>query len=80
MKKKVEERDDFLEKEFDFSKAVRNPYAKELKKQVTIKIAPSTIEYFKDEAIKTDIPYQTLMNLYLEDCVKNNRKLNMSWE
>ena len=47
MKKKVEERDDFLEKEFDFSKAVRNPYAKELKKQVTIKMAPSTIEYFK---------------------------------
>ncbi len=80
MKKKVEERDDFLEKEFDFSKAVRNPYAKELKKQVTIKIAPSTIDYFKEQSVTTGIPYQTLINLYLADCVKNNRKLNMSWE
>ena len=76
MKEKVNE----MREEYDFSKGIRNPYAKKLKKQVTIKIAPSTIEYFKDEAIKTGIPYQTLMNLYLEDCVKNNRKLKMSWE
>ena len=26
-----------------------NPYAKELKKQITIKIAPSVIDYFKNE-------------------------------
>ena len=50
-----------------------NPYAKELKKQVTIKIAPSVIDYFKDEATKTGIPYQTLINLYLADCAENKR-------
>ena len=57
-------RDEFLEKEFDFSKAIKNPYIKELKKQVTIKISPTVIDYFKEEALETGIPYQTLINLY----------------
>ena len=57
-----------------------NPYAKELKKQVTIKISPSVIDYFKQEASETGIPYQTLINLYLVDCVNEKKKLNMSWK
>ncbi len=57
-----------------------NPYAKELKKQVTIKIAPSVIEYFKAEAKEKGIPYQTLINLYLTDCMKEKRKLEMVWK
>ena len=57
-----------------------NPYAKELKKQVTIKIAPSVIDYFKGEALETGIPYQTLINLYLVDCVKSKRKLEIAWK
>lgn len=74
------ERDEFLEKEFDFSKAVKNPYAKELKKQVTIKIAPKVIEYFKEEANEVGIPYQTLINLYLLDCVNEKKKLDLTWK
>ncbi len=74
------DRDDFLEKEFDFSKAVKNPYAKELKKQITIKVSPSIIDYFKNEAVETGIPYQTLINMYLNDCVKNKRKLDLIWK
>ena len=61
--------------EYDFSNAIKNPYAKELKKQVTIKISPTIIEYFKNESVETGIPYQTLINMYLSDCVKNKRKL-----
>ena len=57
-----------------------NPYAKELKKQVTIKIAPSVIDYFKSEAVDTGIPYQTLINLYLTDCMKKKKKLEMNWK
>ena len=56
-----------------------NPYAREIKKQVTIKIAPYIINYFKDEAKETGIPYQTLINLYLADCVREKKKLTMSW-
>ena len=76
----MKDRDEFLEKEFDFSKAVKNPYAKELKKQVTIKISPAVIEYFKAQANKVGMPYQTLINLYLLDCVNNKRELQMTWK
>ena len=57
-----------------------NPYAKELKKQVTIKISPNVIEYFKEQANKVGMPYQTLINLYLMDCVNNKRELKMTWK
>lgn len=56
MKKEINEKD-CLDKEFDFSHAVRNPYAKVLKQQITIKLAPDTIQYFKDEAAAVGIPY-----------------------
>ena len=68
-----------MREEYDFSGAERNPYAKKLKKQITINIDSGTIEFFKEQASETGIPYQTLINLYLADCVKQNRKLNISW-
>ncbi|MBQ7583440.1 MAG: BrnA antitoxin family protein [Lachnospiraceae bacterium] len=71
--------DAVLEAEFDFDNAVRNPYAKKLKKQITIKLTPDVIDYFKDESEETGIPYQTLINLYLMDCVKEKRKLKINW-
>lgn len=57
----------------------KNPYAQKLKKQVTITIDSSIIDYFKDQAQATGIPYQTLINLYLTDCVEHKKKLNISW-
>ena len=58
----------------------KNPYAKELKKQITIKIDSVIIDYFKDQATETGIPYQTLINMYLADCVNNKRKLQLLWK
>jgi predicted DNA binding CopG/RHH family protein len=72
--------DKVLEKEFDFDKAVKNPYAKQLKKQISIKVSPLVIEYFKSEAEETGIPYQTLINLYLTECAKEKKKLVMEWK
>jgi predicted DNA binding CopG/RHH family protein len=69
-----------MREEYDFSAAKKNPYAKELKKQVTIKISPSVIDYFKEQANKLGMPYQTLINLYLSDCVNNKRELKMTWK
>lgn len=57
----------------------KNPYAKQLKKQITINIDSSTIDYFKKQSEDAGIPYQTLINLYLRDCAANNRQLNISW-
>ena len=76
----MKKNDDFLEKEFDFSKAKRSPYAKMLKQQVTMNVSEEAIAYFKEESKRTGIPYQTLINFYLVDCATKKRKLNMSWE
>ncbi len=68
-----------MKKEYDFSKARKNPYAKKLKKQITINIDNDIIEYFKVQSEKMGIPYQTLINLYLADCVLSNKKPKISW-
>lgn len=66
--------------EYDFSNAKKNPYAKSLKKQITINIDSSTIDYFKEQSEDAGIPYQVLINLYLKDCVDKKRKLQMIWQ
>ena len=68
-----------MREEYDFSNARKNPYAKKLKKQITINIDGDTIQFFKDMASTSGIPSQTLINLYLSDCAANNRQLNLSW-
>ena len=57
----------------------RNPYADKLKKQITINIDISTIDYFKKLSSDSGIPYQTLINMYLKDCAVNQKKPNISW-
>jgi predicted DNA binding CopG/RHH family protein len=69
-----------MRKGYDFSKGKRNPYAKRLKKQVTIRLDEATIAYFKDLAEELGIPYQTLINLYLRDCALSSRKLELEWK
>ena len=54
-----------MRQRYDFSKAKRNPYAKVLKRQITIRLDKPTIQYFKDLSDESGIPYQTLINLYL---------------
>ena len=71
---------DNMRDEYDFSEAKKNPYAKELKKQITINLSPIVITYFKKEAENTGVPYQTLINLYLMDCVKSEKKINIKWQ
>ena len=69
-----------MKKEYDFSKSVKNPYIKKLKKQISIRIENDTVEYFKKLASEIDIPYQNLMNLYLRECAEKNRKPNIHWQ
>ena len=68
-----------MREEYDFSNARKNPYAKRLKKQITINIDTETIDYFKSMSSSSGIPYQTLINLYLADCANNKRELAISW-
>lgn len=71
-----------MKKEYDFSKmkAVKNPYAKILKKQVTIRLNSNTIDYFKEMAKEVGIPYQVLIDSYLTECAVSRRKLNIRWQ
>jgi uncharacterized protein (DUF4415 family) len=68
-----------MKKSYDFSNARPNPYAKRLKKQVTIRLDEETIEYFKSLAEGLSIPCQTLINLYLRDCAASRKRLRLAW-
>lgn len=69
-----------MRKEYDFSKATKNPYAKHLKRQVTLRLNVDVIDYFKSMSKQTGIPYQNLINLYLSDCAKSSKKLRLVWQ
>ena len=60
-----------MREEYDFTNARKNPYVQKEKKQITINLNSDVVEYFKQQAESTGIPYQTLINLYLTDCVIN---------
>ena len=57
-----------------------NIYTKELKRQISIKIDQTVIIYFKNLSTDSGIPYQTLINMYLSDCARNKRKIEISWK
>jgi uncharacterized protein (DUF4415 family) len=68
-----------MQDEYDFSESVKNPYAKRLKKQVTIRLEEEIVDYFRELSLETEIPYQSLINLYLKDCVQSKRRLSLAW-
>ncbi len=76
------EEERFMEKEYDIEKLNprKNPYSKRLKQQVTINIDRDTVDFFKRQSEEAGIPYQTLINLYLSDCAKQKKQLQMSWK
>ncbi len=70
-----------MRKEYEFSKMKgrKNPHAKKLKKQVTLRLGIDVIEYFKGLAQETGIPYQNLINLYLKECAQSGKKPTLKW-
>ena len=70
-----------MKKEYDFTKMKgrKNPYSKKLKQQITIRLGVDVIEYFKELAAETGIPYQILINLYLRDCVASKKRPTFKW-
>lgn len=68
-----------MRKEYDFSTSRRNPYTRQLKRQVTLRLGVDVIAYFKELAQETGIPYQNLINLYLRECAHSGKKLRLKW-
>ena len=70
-----------MKAEYDLSKMIsrRNPYAAKLKKPVSMRLSEDVVGYFKDMANEAGVPYQSLINLYLRDCVMQHRKVHIAW-
>lgn len=68
-----------MRKEYDFSKSRKSPYAKMLKKTVTMRLDENSVAYFKQLGAEMGMPYQNLINLYLRDCVTQNRRPKIDW-
>jgi uncharacterized protein (DUF4415 family) len=70
-----------MRKNYDFGKmkGERNPYLKQLKQPITIRLDKATVAYFRSLANELGMPYQNLINLYLRDCALNKKKLNLQW-
>ena len=69
-----------MHKQYEFTKARKNPYAAQLKKQITIRLDEDSIGYFKSISEQVGIPYLSLINLYLRDSAAHQRKLDLSWK
>ncbi len=69
-----------MKKNYDFSKAISNPYTKKLKTQITIRLDLDTVNYFKKLSEHFDMPYQHLINLYLRDCSIKKKKPILNWK
>ena len=68
-----------MRKEYDLSKSRRNPYAKRLMQQITIRLDASSVDYFKETAADLGMPYQNLINLFLRDCALRKRRPVIDW-
>lgn len=71
-----------MKAEYDLAKmkSRKNPYTSQLKKPVTMRLSEDVIDYFKKMAEETGVPYQSLINLYLRDCVAQHRKIDIVWQ
>ena len=70
-----------MRNEYDFRKmkGKRNPYVKQLKQPITIRLDKATVAYFKALAGELGMPYQSLINLYLRDCALHHKRLELKW-
>ena len=69
-----------MREQYDFSESRKNPYTKQLKRQITIRLDVVAVEYFKKLAAELGMPYQNLINLYLSDCAHQKRRPALQWE
>jgi uncharacterized protein (DUF4415 family) len=68
-----------MRKEYDFCESKPNPYARKLKRQVTIRIDEDALEYFKSLASEMGMPYQSLINNYLRECARTHKRPSVKW-
>ena len=70
---------EIMQKEYDFSKGIKNPYVEKTKEVITIQLDKANVDYFKNLSAELDIPYQTLINSFLSECVVRKLKPKINW-
>jgi len=68
-----------MRSEYDFSQSRKSPYARQLKRRITIRIDTAAVDYFKQMAAELGMPYQNLINLFLRDCAIQKRRPMLQW-
>jgi hypothetical protein len=68
-----------MKDEYDFSKAVKNPYIKNLDEKVALSLTEEVTDYFEQLSQETGISSHSLIGLYLQDCARSKRKLSLEW-
>lgn len=70
-----------MKAEYDLStmNSRKNPYASKLKKAINLRLGDDVLTYFKEMETELGVPYQSLINLYLRDCVMQKKKMTVSW-
>jgi uncharacterized protein (DUF4415 family) len=68
-----------MKRRYDFAQGRPNPHAKRLKRPISIRLDHTTLAYFQELAAELEVPYQTLINLYLRDCARTRRRPAMKW-
>ena len=68
-----------MKKEYNFSKMKKMKSPVKGKKGIGINLSHEVIDYFKRLSKEINVPYQQLINFYLLDCVKKQKKLSMKW-
>lgn len=71
-----------MKKEYDFSKLKKAEpkYMKHIKESITMRVDPQVIDYFKKLAVKTGIPYQSLINYVLKDYAAHGLEPSANWK
>lgn len=60
-----------MKKEYDFSKAIRNPYVdKNFAQNISVALDKKTMKYVKEMAEKKGVGIARVINILLSDCVE----------
>ena len=44
-----------------------------------MRLSEDVVDYFKSMASEAGVPHQSLINVYLRDCIAQHRKVQIKW-
>ena len=72
--------DKICEENTIFPRQLRIHILRQKKSLISIRLDNATIQYFKELSTELGVPYQTLINSFLADCVTKKMRPSTSWQ